>query len=81
MDTINKDADDDYNIFNYGNIYIDKSGSSYKRDEIENKEEKKKNCFHNWKKYVGFTEVYYYCEYCDEKSNNDYDSSNKWYLK
>jgi hypothetical protein len=77
MSSINDGADDDYNIFNYGNVWIDRSGELSKKDE----KEQKKNCFHNWKKYVGFTEVYYYCEYCDEKSNNDYDSSNKWYLK
>lgn len=78
MDNINSDADDEYNIFNYGNIYIDKSGESYKRD---NKEDKKKNCFHKWIKYVGFTEIYYFCEYCDEKSNHDYESSQKLWLK
>ena len=25
-------------------------------------------CFHDWKKYVGFTEVYFFCEKCDEKT-------------
>lgn len=25
-------------------------------------------CKHSWKKYVGFTDTYEYCTYCDEKS-------------
>jgi len=27
----------------------------------------KKNCSHKWKKYMGFTDTYQYCEHCDEK--------------
>lgn len=33
----------------------------------DDKEWKQRNCFHLWKEYVGFTEVYIYCEKCDKK--------------
>lgn len=32
---------------------------------------KKKDCYHNWKEYIGFTEKYWYCETCDAKSKED----------
>lgn len=28
-------------------------------------------CLHEWKKYVGFTEIYFFCEKCDLKSEKD----------
>lgn len=33
--------------------------------------EDNKNCWHDWKEYVGFTERYWYCEKCDVKSKED----------
>lgn len=39
---------------------------------INNKEEKKSShCWHDWKEYTGFTEHYWYCEKCDEKSKEN----------
>lgn len=64
--------------FNPDDNHNDKFDGNWK-DSPPKVEEKK--CFHSWKKYVGFTEIYYYCEHCDEKSNDDYDSAQKWYLK
>lgn len=61
---VNKDADDDFNIFNYGNVYGNNS-SSKPTDFVAS------SCFHDWEKYVGFTETYYYCKKCDEKSFED----------
>lgn len=74
---MNSNEEDEYYFFN--NIIFDES-----LNEKSNKEQDKaklKMCIHSWKKYTGFTESYYYCEHCDEKTNNDYESSNKWYLK
>lgn len=31
----------------------------------------KDNCWHNWSKYVGFTEKYQYCTKCDKKRGYD----------
>lgn len=28
-------------------------------------------CMHDWVKYTGFTEVYFFCEKCDEKSEKE----------
>lgn len=72
------DDDDEYVGLYYNGIRIDQSSDFSKK---EDKEQKKNNCFHNWKKYVGFTEVYYFCEYCDKKSNHDYESAQKPWLK
>jgi hypothetical protein len=44
------------------------------KDENVNKDAeptKTKNCFHDWKEYVGFTEKYWYCEKCDAKSEEN----------
>lgn len=78
---MNSNEEDEYYFFN--NIIFDESlNSSNKKEHTKtNKEDQPKNCIHNWKKYVGFTETYYYCEHCDEKTNDDYNSSKKWYLK
>lgn len=32
---------------------------------------KTKNCWHDWKEYIGFTEKYWYCEKCDAKSEEN----------
>lgn len=32
---------------------------------------KPKHCWHDWKEYLGFTERYWYCEKCDEKSKEN----------
>lgn len=32
---------------------------------------KDKNCWHDWKEYIGFTEKYWYCEKCDVKSKEN----------
>ena len=32
---------------------------------------KPKHCWHEWKEYVGFTERYWYCEKCDNKSQEN----------
>jgi len=61
---VNKDADDDFNVFNYGNVYTNNPSSKPVDFNIP-------GCFHDWEKYVGFTEVYYYCKKCDEKSFED----------
>jgi hypothetical protein len=34
---------------------------------------KPKHCWHQWKEYVGFTERYWYCEKCDNKSQENPD--------
>ena len=68
IDQSNKDADppdDEYFFFN--NIIFDESLNKEK-----NKEEAKiKICAHNWKKYTGFTDVYFFCENCDEKTRDE----------
>jgi hypothetical protein len=41
------------------------------KDENVNKDAdppKPKHCWHEWKEYIGFTERYWYCEKCDNKS-------------
>lgn len=43
-------------------------------DELIKKDSEPKktiNCWHDWKEYVGFTEKYWYCEKCDNKSEED----------
>jgi hypothetical protein len=32
---------------------------------------KPKHCWHEWKEYIGFTERYWYCEKCDNKSQEN----------
>jgi len=32
---------------------------------------KQKHCWHEWKEYIGFTERYWYCEKCDNKSQEN----------
>ena len=76
---MNSNEEDEYYFFN--NIIFDESGGVTKRDGYKQSNKETKHCTHNWKKYVGFTDVYYYCDHCDEKTNNDYESSKKWYLK
>lgn len=71
--------EDEYYFFN--NVVFDETLNKNFDNKKEASGESKKPCQHSWKKYVGFTEVYYYCEYCDEKSNHDFDSSRKWYIK
>lgn len=43
------------------------------KDENVNKDAEvaKKNCWHDWKEYIGFTEKYWYCEKCDAKSEEN----------
>jgi hypothetical protein len=44
------------------------------KDEKANKDAdppKPKHCWHDWKEYLGFTERYWYCEKCDEKSKEN----------
>lgn len=70
-------------MFNYDYDYeniVEELKSAFFSDK-ENKKTNSESCYHNWKKYVGFTEVYYYCEYCDKKTNHDYDSAQKPWLK
>lgn len=80
IDSHDREEEDEYYFFN--NIVFDESlNGKNNSDTKEQDRTKTKHCVHSWKKYVGFTDVYYYCENCDEKSNNDFDSSKKWYLK
>ncbi len=46
---------------------IDKLWDEYEKEKATKKEKK---CFwkHDWKQYQGFTEAYWYCTVCDEKS-------------
>ncbi len=75
IDQSNKDADppdDEYFFFN--NIIFDESLNLEKRNGHKNKdgeEAKIKICAHNWKKYTGFTDVYFFCENCDEKTRDE----------
>lgn len=76
--------EDEYYFFN--NVIFDETLN--KNFEIGSKKEsdttKTKICIHSWKKYVGFTESYFYCENCDEKTFDEKQppsSSNPWYLK
>ena len=44
------------------------------KDENANKDAeppKPKHCWHEWKEYIGFTERYWYCEKCDNKSKEN----------
>jgi hypothetical protein len=83
MYCMNSSEEDEYYFFN--NIIFDESlNASNKNGNVKvNKEEQPKACFHNWKKYVGFTESYFYCENCDEKTYDDKppSSSTPWFLK